>query len=53
MMETLLKKDPLLPAIAAAEEVVWINPKLQPAQEALAEMALTMADIRDAECYDS
>ena len=49
MMETLLKKDPLLPAIAAAEEVVWINPKLQPAQEALAEMALTMADIRDAE----
>ena len=49
MLETLLKKDPILPAVAAAEEVVWINPKLQPAQEALAEMALTMADIRDAE----
>ena len=49
MLESLLKKDPILPAVAAAQEVVWINPKLQPARAALADAVLTMADIRDAE----
>ena len=45
----LLEKDPVLPRVAAAEEVLWINPKLQPAKEALAGMELRMSDIRDAE----
>ncbi len=45
----LLKLDPLLPAVAAGEEVLWVNPKLQPAAEALADMELGMADILDAE----
>ena len=49
MLESLLKKDPVLSAVAAAQEVVWINPKLQPAAQALEGMELTMADIRDAE----
>lgn len=48
-MNHLLEKDPVLPRVAAAEEVLWINPKLQPAKEALAAMALGMEDIRDAE----
>lgn len=48
-MNHLLEKDPVLPRVAAAEEVLWINPKLQPAGEALAKMELGMKDIRDAE----
>lgn len=47
--EELLGRDPILKAVAAAEETVWINPHLRPAKEALAEMSLTMADILDAE----
>ncbi len=50
MRETdLLKLDPVLPRVAAAQEVLWVNPKLQPAKEALAKMELGMADILDAE----
>ena len=45
----LLKKDPVLPAVAAAEEVLWVNPKLQPAKTALENMELGMADIVDAQ----
>ncbi len=45
----LLTLDPVLPRVAAAQEVLWVNPKLQPAKEALAGMALGMADILDAE----
>lgn len=48
-MNHLLEKDPVLPRVAAAEEVLWINPKLRPAKEALAKMELGMEDIRDAE----
>ncbi len=50
MRETdLLKLDPVLPRAAAAQEVLWVNPKLQPAAQALAKMELGMADILDAE----
>ena len=44
----LLKKDPVLPRVAAAEEVLWVNPKLQPAKEGLTKTELGMADIADA-----
>ena len=47
--DALLQRDPVLPRVAAAEEVCWINPRLRPAAEALAGMELSMADIRDAE----
>ena len=48
-MESLLKKDPVLPRVAAAEEVLWLNPGLQSAETALPRMELVMADILDAE----
>lgn len=48
-MESLLKKDPVLPRVAAAEEVLWFNPGLQSAETALSPMELGMADILDAE----
>ena len=48
-MESLLKKDPVLPRVAAAEEVLWLNPGLQSAETALPRMELGMADILDAE----
>ena len=48
-MESLLKKDPVLPWVAAAEEVLWLNPGLQSAETALPPMELGMADILDAE----
>ncbi len=48
-MESLLKKDPVLPRVAAAEEVLWLNPGLQSAETALPPMELGMADILDAE----
>ena len=44
----LLKKDPVLPRVAAAEEVLWVNPKLQPAKEGLTKTELGMDDIADA-----
>ena len=44
----LLNKDPILPAVAAAQEVRWVNPKLQPAKAALEGMELGMDDILDA-----
>ncbi len=44
----LLKKDPVLPKVAAAEEVLWVNPKLRPAKEGLTKTELGMADIADA-----
>ena len=44
----LLNKDPVLPAVAAAQEVRWVNPKLQPAKAALEGMELGMDDILDA-----
>ena len=48
-MAALLKKDPVLPRGAAAEEVLWLNPGLQSAETALPRMELGMADILDAE----
>ena len=48
-MESLLKKDPVLPRVAAAEEVLWLNPGLQSAETALPPMELGMTDILDAE----
>ena len=48
-MEHLLNRDPVLPRVAAAEEVLWINPKLQPAKQGLQDLPLGMADIRDAQ----
>ena len=48
-MESLLKKDPVLPRVAAAEEVLWLNPGLQSAETALPPRELGMADILDAE----
>ena len=48
-MAALLKKDPVLPRVAAAEEVLWLNPGLQSAETALPPMELGMADILDAE----
>ena len=48
-MEHLLNRDPVLPRVAAAEEVLWINPKRQPAEAGLRDLPLRMADIRDAE----
>ena len=47
--DSLLAKDPVLSRVAAAEEVLWINPKLQPVREGLKEAVLGMEDIRDAE----
>ena len=44
----LLKRDPVLPRVAAAQEVLWVNPKLQPAKEGLTKTELGMADIADA-----
>ncbi len=48
-MAALLKKDPVLPRVAAAEGVLWLNPGLQSAETALPRMELGMADILDAE----
>ena len=48
-MESRLKKDPVRPRVAAAEEVLWLNPGLQSAETALPPMELGMADILDAE----
>ena len=48
-MAALLKKDPVLPRVTAAEEVLWLNPGLQSAETALPRMELGMADILDAE----
>lgn len=48
-MAALLKKDPVLPRVAAAEEVLWLNPGLQSAETALPRMELGMEDILDAE----
>ena len=48
-MAALLKKDSVLPRVAAAEEVLWLNPGLQSAETALPRMELGMADILDAE----
>ena len=45
----LLAKDPVLPRVAAGDEVVWINPRRRPAAEALASLSLGMEDILDAE----
>lgn len=45
----LLAKDPVLPRVAAGDEVVWINPRRRPAAEALASLPLGMEDILDAE----
>ena len=45
----LLKKDPVLTRVAAAKEVLWVNPKLQPAKEGLTKTELGMADILDAQ----
>ena len=39
---------PIMNAIAAMEETAWINPGLLPAETAIAQCPLTMADIRDA-----
>ena len=48
-MEQLLNLDPVLPRVAEAQEVLWRNPKLQPAAQALERAELGMDDIRDAE----
>ena len=48
-MKHLLEKDPVLSQVAAAEEVLWFNPKLQPVSSGLQELPLGMEDIRDAE----
>ena len=32
-MEHLLNRDPILPLVAKAQEVLWCNPKLQPAAQ--------------------
>ena len=45
----LLAKDPVLPRVAAGDEVVWINPRRRPAGGALASLPLGMEDILDAE----
>ena len=47
--EKLLKADPVLPRVAEAEEVLWINPKLQPVREGLKDAVLGMGDIKEAE----
>ncbi len=47
-MQELLRKDPILASVAEAKEVLWINPGLRPAREALAGMELGMEDILDA-----
>ena len=38
----------IMERISAAEEVVWINPNLKPAAEALATIEYTAADVEDA-----
>ena len=48
-MKHLLEKDPVLSRVAAAEEVLWFNPKLQSVSSGLQELPLGMEDIRDAE----
>ncbi len=48
-MKHLLEKDPVLSQVAAAEEVLWFNSKLQPVSSGLQELPLGMEDIRDAE----
>ena len=48
-MEHLLNRDPVLPRVAEAQEVLWRNPKLQPAAQALECAELGMDDIRDAQ----
>lgn len=48
-MEQLLNRDPVLSRVAAAEEVLWINPKLQPVKDGLRDLPLGMEDIRDAQ----
>ena len=48
-MEHLLNRDPILPLVAKAQEVLWCNPKLQPAAQGLADAPLGLADIRDAQ----
>lgn len=45
----LLKENPVVSRMAAAEEIIWINPDRRPFQEACSSCALTMADIDDAE----
>ena len=45
-MEHLLNRDPVLPRVAAAQEVLWINPKLQPAEAGLRDLPLGMEEDR-------
>lgn len=45
----LIKKDAVIGKIAAAEECVWFNPELMPAEQAFDGIGITMADIDDAE----
>jgi len=40
--------DPIIRKIAAAEECVWFSPHLRPAEEALAAIPYTRADVEDA-----
>ena len=44
-----LTADPTLRRMAAAEPLIWLNPKARPAGEALPLLPLTAADIADAE----
>lgn len=46
---SLLERDPILPHVAAGEEVFWSNPKRRPTGQTLAALPLTMEDILDAE----
>ena len=41
-------EDPIVRKIAEAEECVWLNPHLRPAEAALAALPYSRADVEDA-----
>lgn len=44
-LEQLLALAPVVKAVAAAEETVWINEKKIPSQQALSKLSLTKEDV--------
>ncbi len=47
-LSNVFASDPIIRKIAAAEECVWFSPHLRPAEEALAAIPYTRADVEDA-----
>ncbi len=48
-LKALEEKHPLLKAVEAAQDVVWVNPNKRPFAEAAKDQVLTSEDIKDAE----